>query len=215
MAEKRCGLGFSCALMMMQPGLGVADCPNRDVCGSRLSPEDIDLRRVTRDADYQVQLERMRVSRQEAALLMLFQRGATQDLESMGIYDQLLAIENMLAQVRQQLASFAGSYIAPEGAEVHTYNVKRPRLRVTENGIETWRQVYQYNKLMAATAIFEPSERSHKVRVIHLSHDDDYRNIEARGGIARRNAITQAQTQLRLAQAASAAALALLSTSEG
>ena len=41
MLEKRCGLGFSCALMMQQSGLQVEDCPNLETCGvaQRLEPD--------------------------------------------------------------------------------------------------------------------------------------------------------------------------------
>ncbi|MEO0707810.1 MAG: hypothetical protein AAF050_19400 [Cyanobacteria bacterium J06649_5] len=41
MAEKRCGLGFSCASMMQQLELRVEDCPNLSVCGiaQRLEPD--------------------------------------------------------------------------------------------------------------------------------------------------------------------------------
>ncbi len=59
-------------------------------------------------------------------------------------------------------------------------------------------KVYQYNKLTAQTAIFEPSEREERVLVIHLSHSDDPRNEEARAGIERRNQLTQLKTQLQL-----------------
>ncbi|MBD2241866.1 hypothetical protein H6G35_35670, partial [Aulosira sp. FACHB-113] len=56
--------------------------------------------------------------------------------------------------------------------------------------------VYGYNKLTADEPIFEPSEKQEKVRVIHLSHDDDPRNTEARLGIERRNQLTCVRTLL-------------------
>jgi len=76
-------------------------------------------------------------------------------------------------------------YIAPEQTEVHQYNVKRRE------------KTFWYNKLASKEAIFKPVEHTQKVKVLHLSHDDDPRNIEARAGIERRNQITQARTKLR------------------
>ena len=42
MAEKRCGLGFSCALMMQQSRLQAENCPNLNTCGDaqRLEPSE-------------------------------------------------------------------------------------------------------------------------------------------------------------------------------
>jgi len=54
-----------------------------------------------------------------------------------------------------------------------------------------------YNKLTAKRALFEPVERRHRTKTIHLSYDDDARNLEAREGIARRNKLVQANTRLR------------------
>ena len=53
-----------------------------------------------------------------------------------------------------------------------------------------------YNKLTAPEPIFEPSEKQQKVKVVHLSHDDDPRNTEARLGIERRNQLTRVRTLL-------------------
>ena len=57
-----------------------------------------------------------------------------------------------------------------------------------------------YNKLTSKEAIFNLVERTQKVKVLHLSHDDDPRNIEARAGIERRNQLTQARTKLKETQ---------------
>ena len=69
MAEKRCGLGFSCASMMQQLELRVEDCPNFSVCGmaQRLEP----------DAEFELVrggssgVDSFSVTRQEAAIMML------------------------------------------------------------------------------------------------------------------------------------------------
>ena len=67
----------------------------------------------------------------------------------------------------------------------HAYNVKG------------WGKPYGYTKLSLKEAIFEPVERSQKVKVIHWSHDDDQSLLEAQKGIKRRNRLTQSRSQLR------------------
>jgi hypothetical protein len=83
------------------------------------------------------------------------------------------------------LGELENTYIAPEGAELHVYNVKR-------RGKTFW-----YNKLTSREAIFEPSERSQKVKVVHLSHSDDPRCLEAEAGIQQRNRLTKVRSRLR------------------
>jgi hypothetical protein len=115
---------------------------------------------------------------------MLMSRGCPQSQQSLGITEQMEAIAAIVEQLHQNLNNLEGHYIAPVGCEVHHYNVKRP------SGI------YGYNKLTALEPIFEPSEKQQKVRVVHLSHDDDPRNLEARLGIERRNQLTRVRTLL-------------------
>jgi hypothetical protein len=207
MPLKRCGLGFDCASMMLQPGLDAGDCENYATCGSatRLTPEEEFELILWREVQVQEsrkrrqrQQETIRVNRHTCALIMLMSRGCPQTPESLGVVELLSRIAPLLEEVRDQLAHFEGQYIAPEKCEAHTYKVKRPI------------GVYQYNKLSAAEAIFEPSERTEKVKVIHLSNDDDPRNLEARLGIERRNALTQARTQINVAHQALTQALELL-----
>lgn len=145
--------------------------------------------------------ETVRVNRHTCALITLMSRGCPQTPESLGVVELLSRIAPLLEEVRSQLAHFEGQYIAPEKCEAHTYKVKRPL------------GTYEYNKLTAAEAIFEPSEKAQKVRVIHLSNDDDPRNLEARLGIERRNALTQARTQINVAHQALTQALELLQSS--
>lgn len=207
MPKRKCGFGFNCAAMMLQPELEPTACPNYQVCGSTLElmpDEEVELVRVpaqqqeTEGQRQHVQ-ERIRVSRSRAAVMMLMARGCPQTLESLGVVDLLASIEDRVEELRSQLASFSSDdYIAPEGCEVHCYNVKR------SSGI------YWYNKLASKRAIFEPEAGQAKVKVIHLSHDDDPRNQEGRRGIERRNQLTQVETQLQLAEAALQRAAALL-----
>jgi hypothetical protein len=215
MPRKKCGFGFSCAAMLLQPGLEPKDCPNYEICGSvsELTPEEeVELIRVRevqwQEAEAQYQQaqqqwqriqERIRISRQRAAVMMLMERGCPQSLENFGVMDSLTAIETQIQVLRSHLEQFTqGHYIAPDACEAHRYNVKRP------SGI------YWYNKLTSRQALFEPEERADKVKVIHLSHDDDPRNMEGRLGIERRNRLHQLQTQLRVAEEALEQAASLL-----
>jgi len=123
--------------------------------------------------------------------MVLMSRGCPQALDNFGLPDLLTSIESQIAELQSQLGTFIDDrYIAPEGCEAHRYNVKRPS------------GVYWYNKLTSQRAIFEPEEQAAKVKVIHLSHDDDPRNLEGRRGIERRNRLGQAQTQIRIAEEA-------------
>lgn len=194
--------------MMLQPGLEPKDCPNYQTCGSasELTPdEEVELIRVREvqrqeaEAQWQRIQECIRVSRQRAALMMLMERGCPQSLEHFGVMDSLTAIEAQIQALRSHLEQFTqGCYIAPDACEAHRYNVKRPS------------GVYWYNKLTSRQALFEPEEREEKVKVIHLSHDDDPRNVEGRLGIKRRNRLHQLQTQLRVAEEALEQATSLL-----
>ncbi|MEH1916651.1 hypothetical protein [Nostoc sp.] len=187
MPRKICGLGFDCASMMLQPGLlDCGECLNYKTCGSaiKLSPdEEIELIRMRLLERERIQ-ETLRTTRREAAIMMLMARGCPNNAHSLGITTQMEAIAELVEQLREQLNNLEGHYVAPLGCEVHHYNVKRPS------------GVYGYNKLTASESIFEPSEKQQKVKVVHLSHDDDPRNTEARLGIERRNQLTRVRTLL-------------------
>jgi hypothetical protein len=208
MPRKTCGFGFSCAAMMMQPGLEPKDCQNFKACGSAttLTPEEeVELIRIREirwqqaQEEYRRFQERIRVTRHRAAVMMLMARGCPQTPESLEVTESISVIDAHLETLRSHLQHFEGKYIAPEACEIHQYSVKRPYGK------------YRYNKLTAEAAIFEPSEKEAKVRVIHLSHDDDPRNLEGQHGIDRRNTLTQIRTQLKLAEAALVQAVALAS----
>lgn len=212
MPRKKCGFGLNCAAMMLQPGLEAENCPNYKTCGSAsqlTSEEEVELlvareiQRAAREQERQEQreesarvLERIRVSRQQLAVMMLMRRACPQSLEDFGISDRINTIETRLCELRSHLSRAELGYIAPNNCEAHRYYVKRGYAN------------YLYNKLTSTDAIFEPEEKETKVKVIHLSHDDDPRNIEARLGIERRNRLHQVETRLdvvaeTLSQAAS------------
>lgn len=142
--------------------------------------------------------ERFRVNQRQAAAMMLMSRGCPQSIDSLGVSEAMVSVESRLSELWLRLGEFEGVYIAPPACEVHSYNVKRPS------------GTYFYNKLTAETAIFEPSERQQRVRVIHLSHDDDARNLEAREGIERRNKLLSLAARLARIEQALTAVLAEL-----
>ena len=193
MLRKICGLGFDCASMMLQPGIDPGECFNYTTCGAaiKLTPdEEIELIRVReiascqRQQEWERREETFRTTRREAAVMMLMSRGCPQSAQSLGVAAQMEAIAACVEQLHHNLNNLEGCYIAPGGCEVHHYNVKR------SSG------VYGYNKLTAPEPIFEPSEKQQKVKIVHLSHDDDPRNTEARLGIERRNQLTRVRTLL-------------------
>ncbi len=73
MAEKRCGLGLSCASMMQQTELRVEECPNLSVCGVAYRLEPTTEFELIRGGQAPV-----RVTRQRAAAMMLMNRGCAQ-----------------------------------------------------------------------------------------------------------------------------------------
>jgi len=196
MPKKRCGFGFNCAGMMLQPGLEAGDCPNYETCVAAQKYEVAELFELVRVGEEG--WERIRVTRQQAAIMMLMSRGNPQNLNSLDINNLISEIELSLQALKEQLNQFENVYIAPEQTEVHQCNVKR-------RGKTFW-----YKKLTSKEAMFNPVEQRSLVKVIHLSHDDDPRNIEARAGIKRRNQITQARTKLKEIQSRLADALDLL-----
>ena len=221
MPKKKCGLGFDCASMMMQPGIDPADCLNFQTCGVayELTPdEQLELIQVRerereqaqqRQQEAQIEMERIQerilVSRKQAARMMLMSRGCPQSLDSLGINDLITNLNEQLSQLSQKLLEATqDQYIPPKEVEVHTYNVKRGKKK----------KVFEYNKLIASEAIFKPVERTREirrngikiminvevVRMIHLSKDEDARNIVARESIELRNKLTKIETILKNAQ---------------
>lgn len=212
MAEKRCGLGFSCASMMQQVELRLEDCPNVGVCGmaQRLEP----------DAEFELVrggsaggVETFSVTRQEAAIMMLMRRGCPQPVSFFGLNEQVATLSEQLNQLTNDIAHYESHYIAPTGVEAVSYSVKWERgMKETPEGLVPDIREYWYNKLMSQTAIFAPAEQTRSVKVIHLSKNHDPRNVEGRQGVERRNQLTQIATQLRIAESAIAKARELAST---
>ncbi len=212
MPKKKCGLGFDCAAMMIQPGIDPADCLNYQTCCSayELTPhEQLELIQVRQREREEAQREtepiqeRILISRKQAARMMLMSRGCPQSLDSLGITDVIAGLEEQLSQLSQALSEATqDQYIPPRGVEVHKYNVKRGK------------KVFEYNKLMAGEAIFKPVEKTREirrngikiminveaVRMIHLSRDEDARNIVARESIELRNKLSKVETLLKNAQ---------------
>ncbi len=101
MPRKRCAFGFSCASMMLEPGLTAEDCPNQDTCGTltELTPQEevelIRVRQVERERREEAEREwqeeweqieeRFRVTQRQAAAMMLMSRGCPQSIDSLGV----------------------------------------------------------------------------------------------------------------------------------
>lgn len=185
---------------MQSPGLEAEHCPNWVTCGRAQNydpEEEIELLRSLGG-----EVRSLRLSRYGLALLMLRLRGCHQTVESYGLASEIEEITAISDVLLQTVVSYDDGYIAPEGVEAHRYNVKRPGFGWNEDGERVpIRKVYWYNKLMATQAVFEPSEEEHRVRTIHLSKDEDPRNIEGRLGIERRNRLQQIQTRVQAAKA--------------
>lgn len=201
MIEKRCGLGFSCASTQQQVEIRVEDCPNFQICGAaqRLEP-DVEFELICAGSSGVAPIS---TTRRRAAVMLLLHRGCPQSLESFGLEAKITALTTGLSQLTEEVAQHEGHYIAPADVEAVAYSVKRPRGMIqTSEGVVQRIDVYWYNKLMSPTAIFAPAERARPVKVIHLSKNDDPRNLAGRRGVERRNQLNQIATQLQIAERA-------------
>lgn len=213
MPKKVCGFGFDCGSMLLQPGLEPGECPNYTTCGraTRLTPdEEIELIRVrqVRQAETEQQRQQAqqeftqrqeiwRTTRREIAQEMLMQRGCSQTPQQYIPDETFTRLIDAIAQLQANLTAFEESYIPPEGTIAHHYWVHR--------GYGS----YRYNKLMAPSAIFAPAQEEQSVRMLHLSRDDDPRNLEGRKGITRMHRLIEIREQLQSAQSALETAIAL------
>jgi hypothetical protein len=192
MPIRMCAYGFSCASMMMAPGLMAEDCPNRDICGTirQLTDEERVELHYARIENNRRTIDTMITNRRNAALYLLSTRACPQTPASLGATDTLDRLRSTLSQLEETIAQLSEDcYVAPIGVEAHRYLVKRPS------------GVYQYNKLTSREAIFPPQEREESVKVIHLSSDYDSRNFEGRAGIERRNRLLAIRTAIDTAEA--------------
>ena len=199
--------------MMQQTELRVEDCPNLSVCGvaQRLEP-DTEFELICAGSSGVTSIS---TTRRAAAVMMLMRRGCPQSVEAFGLVDQIAALTTELSQLSEEVAQYDGYYIAPADVEAVAYSVKRPRgvAQTPEGKMVQQYAVYWYNKLMSQTAIFAPAEKERPVKVIHLSKNDDPRNLEGRRGLERRNQLNQIATQMRIAKSAIAKARELSSGS--
>ena len=186
---KVCSYGFSCASMLLQPGLTAEDCPNKDICGTIIQlteEEEAELYAARMENNRRV-VRTVMMSPQRAAQRLLRDRGCPQTAETIGIEESTVALIDAISQCQELVAELTSSYVAPPGVEAHRYLVKRPY------------GTYQYNKLTSKSAIFPPQQEDTEVKVLHLSRDTDPRNILGRSGIERRNRILFLKTQIEKA----------------
>jgi hypothetical protein len=193
MPTRMCAYGFSCASMMMEPGLTAEDCPNKNVCGTirQLTDEDRVELHYGRIENNVRTIDTMMTNGRSAALYLLSTRACPQTPASLGVIATLARLRSTLSLLEETISQLSSEdcYVAPIGVEAHRYLVKRPY------------GVYQYNKLTSKEAIFPPQEREESVKVIHLSSDCDSRNFEGRSGIERRNRLLAIGTAIDTAEA--------------
>ena len=192
MPIRMCAYGFSCASMMMEPGLTAEDCPNKTVCGTirQLTDEERVELHYARIENNVRTIDTMMMNGRDAALYLLSTRACPQTPTSLGVTETLDRLRSTLSLIEETIARLSEDcYVAPIGVEAHRYLVKRPY------------GVYQYNKLTSREAIFPPQEREDSVKVIHLSSDYDSRNFEGRAGIERRNRLLAISTAIDTAEA--------------
>jgi hypothetical protein len=194
MSLKKCGLSFNCAILLQQPNLKPWNCPNYHTCRTatdRSDDESFELATVPHP---------IQVTAIEAATLMLRMRGNAQSPENLGLWAVFDSLDRLVDELEQHLQQREEQedYVAPEGCEVHLYNVKRPA------------GIYEYYKLASTQAMFEPSWEENLVKVIHLSRAGDPRVRSAQLGIHRRNQLLKARTLLRNATDSLEAAMDLL-----
>ena len=186
---KVCSYGFSCASMLLQPGLTAEDCPNKNICGTIIQlteEEEAELYAARMENNHRI-VQTVMMSPQRAAQRLLRDRGCPQTAETIGIEESTVALIDAISQCQELVAELTSSYVAPPGVEAHRYLVKRPY------------GTYQYNKLTSKSAIFPPQQEDTEVKVLHLSRDTDPRNILGRSGIERRNRVLFLKTQIEKA----------------
>jgi hypothetical protein len=193
MPIRMCAYGFSCASMMIEPGLTAEDCPNKNICGTirqLTEAERVELHYARIENNVRT-IDTMMTNGRDAALYLLSTRACPQTPASLGVTATLDRLRSTLSQLEETIARLSSEdcYVAPIGVEAHRYLVKRPS------------GVYQYNKLTSKEAIFPPQEREESVKVIHLSSDYDSRNFEGRAGIERRNRLLAIGTAIDAAEA--------------
>ncbi|MEN9518991.1 MAG: hypothetical protein RLZZ381_1579 [Cyanobacteriota bacterium] len=186
---KICSYGFSCASMLLQPGLTAENCPNRLVCGTiiQLTEEEQAELYAARMENNRRIVQTVMMSPQRAAQRLLNDRGCPQTAETIAVEESTVNLIARIAQCQEMIAELTSSYVAPPGVEAHRYLVKRPYA------------TYQYNKLTSKEAVFPPQQEESYVKVLHLSSDTDPRNILGRSGIERRNRILLLKTQIEKA----------------
>lgn len=189
MPRKKCAYGFSCANMLMQPGLEPEDCPNAATCGTitSLSERERAELQIARMQNNRRIVKAVKITPNWAAIRLLNSRGCPQTTETIGVDASLANLSSAIERCRAELNELSTGYVAPIGVEAHRYLVKRPGAN------------YQYNKLTSKDPLFPPQVKDQKVKVLHLSTDTDDRNITARCGIERRNRILQLKTQIEAA----------------
>jgi hypothetical protein len=194
--------------MMQRPGIDALQCENRAQCGTiteyteeeraEMEARRIELIQIRRQGNILIQ-ERLHLSYRQASVRMLLQRGNPKTIDDFEIPGAIATLLEQVTRLESVLEAEYSSqcYIAPPDCEVRHYATKRPYGK------------YRYNKLDSTVAQFIPAWEEHPVKVLHLSHDDDYRNIEARR-VERRRQLEGLQSKLETINALLQEAIATL-----
>ena len=119
MPTKLCAYGFSCASMLMQPGLTASECPNQKICGTiiRLTDEERIEVYQGRWENARHIIETVEMNGAEAADYLLASRGCPQGPQSLGVAATIEGLRSAISQLEDTITELSDSYIAPVGIE--------------------------------------------------------------------------------------------------
>jgi hypothetical protein len=176
--------------MLLTPGITAENCPNKKKCGTivKCTDEEIIELRIAKIQLGKRIVERVRQNPRWFAKRLLNDRGCPQTYESLGLDVSIDSLDDVIDRCEDKLLELFVGYVAPQGVTALRYSVKRPY------------GTYQYNKLASDEPLFPAQYEDGRVKVFHLSHDGDHRNILARSGIERRKRILHLKTQIEFAK---------------
>lgn len=227
--DRKCPYGFTCKNHPWGKNKITKDCKYYDRCKRivrKLTKASIDIDsyeeyidEIAEDSKYYGSSSRKRafcytgtdkqtsllleaIEKHERSVIILRKRANHQPFENWGIQEQISQVRKSLKQLESQLIKLNRGYIAPQGVELNTYNVKRyPFGKPSEENsskTEYYKpKIYKYRKLQSKTAQFKSKkEVEPKCKIIHLGKIGSEEDIQGRLGIERRNRLLKIRTRL-------------------
>ncbi len=116
-----CAYGFSCASMMMAPGLIAEDCPNKTVCGTirQLTEEERVELHYARIENNVRTIETMTIDGHSAALYLLSTRACPQTPASLGVTATLDRLHSTLSLLEETIARLSEDGYTKNGWELY------------------------------------------------------------------------------------------------